>query len=461
MKIKYLLVFAIAALFCSCGESWMDLEPQTSIPTEKAIQSAQDAEYAINGIYNTLQDYEYYGARMTYYGDVTGEDAQAASNTKRCADYYMFQYNKDNAPTSLWRLPYKVMRLANNLLAADPKYVSDDIKGQALTLRALALFDVTRVYGYPYEKDNGASWGGIIMTESPAYNEKPVRNTVFECYQQILTDLNAAILLLKPDKNPGKINLFAAKALLARVYLYQGNSKSALATAEEVITNAEAKGYRLWTNAEYLEGWKTGLDTEVFFKVINTAVDNAGNESIGNLYHEKGYKDIIPSSNFKTLMATDTKDIRNKLISSKGYHTKYMGNAADEDQRSSDVPIIRLSEVYLIAAEAAVKELNNTKAVTYLNKIANRANPAVTVTGTVTLDQVLTERRKELFGEGHRFFDAMRNNVTIKRDGSSHLSALAVAARSYNWDYYKIVLPVPKYEMDANENMRDQQNPGY
>lgn len=459
-KNNILLALAISAMFCSCSDSWMDLDPQSAVETDKAIASTTDAVYAINGIYSTMQNYEYYGARMTYYGDVTGEDAQAYSNTKRCADFYLFQYNKDIAPTSLWKYPYKVIRLANNILAANPKFITDEIKGQALALRALALFDVNRVYGYPYTKDNGASLGGVILLKTPNYLERPKRNTVAQCYEQVITDLNDAIPLLNNKIKAGKINQVAAKALLARVYLYKGENQKALAMAEEAINDATKSSYRLWTNAEYINGWVNGLNTEVLFKLINSPTDNASNESIGYLYYEKGYKDIIPSDDFKTLIKKDPKDVRNGLISGK-YYTKYTGNGTDEDHRMSDVSIIRLSEVYLIAAEAAVKVPDNTKALEYLNAIVTRANPEMSVSGTVTLNQVLTERRKELMGEGHRLFDAMRNGITIERKGKSHLTALVNEARKYNWDYYKIVLPIPKYEMDANPNMRDQQNPGY
>jgi hypothetical protein len=462
MKIQYMLLLLVLVLVSSsCSESWLEPEPQTSIETEKAIQSVTDAQYALNGIYNTMQSYEYYGARMTYYGDVTGEDAQAVSNTKRSADYYMFQYNKDNAPSSLWRLPYRVIRLCNNVLAADDKYLTSDLKGQALAIRALALFDVNRVYGYPYQKDNGASLGGVIVLKAPSYKEKPRRSTVEQCYGQIIGDLTDAIALLDNKANPGRVTKYAAEALLARAYLYKGDYQNAFTLAEQAITDAQTAKHRLWTNAEYALGWSSGLDTEVLFKIVNTSTDNAGNESVANLYHEKGYKDIKPSDDFRDLMKLDAKDVRNILLG-KIYYLKYQGNSTDEDWRGADIPVVRLSEVYLIAAEAAVNLPDrNDKALFYLNAIVTRANPEKVIAGTVTVNQVLTERRKELMGEGHRFFDAMRLGLTIERKGKSHLTALIPESRSYNWNYFKIVLPVPKSELEANENMRDQQNPGY
>ena len=69
------------------------------------------------------------------------------------------------------------------------------------------------------------------------------------------------------------------------------------------------------------------------------------------------------------------------------------------------------------------------------------------------------KRRKEFVGEGHRMFDMLRNNKRIERTGSSHLKALTDDAKSFDWNYYKIVMPIPKSEMDANPNMI--QNPNY
>jgi len=140
------------------------------------------------------------------------------------------------------------------------------------------------------------------------------------------------------------------------------------------------------------------------------------------------------------------------------YLLKYTG-PDPADVRNGNVTVLRLSETYLNAAEAAVKLSNNAKAIAYLDPIVNRANPANNVTGTVTLAQVIKERRKELVGEGHRMFDALRNNETINRIGGWHIGNLIEGVRSYNWDYFHSILPIPKYEMDANPNM--EQNEGY
>lgn len=479
-KIIYILAF-LPFILISCSEDWLDLKPTTQVLSEEAIKNLVDADYAMNGIYSIFQDYEYYGARMQYYADVTGDDMQATGTNKRSSQYYMMVSTVDGVYRSLWELPHRVMRNANNLLSqidileVTPTELAqkNDIKGQALAVRALALFDVTRVHGSTYLKDNGASLGGCIITEVVGPNYQPQRSTVSDCYTQIIKDLTDAIPLLKATKNDGKINRWAAQTILSRVYLYKGDYANALIQAEEAITGATANGYRLWTNAEYASAtaaWKSRFTPEVLFEVANNVSDRAGNEGIGYLLYSSGYNDIVLTSAFLTLLESDPLDVRlkiTKLVTSSSsfnktrpvYLLKYTG--ADTDVRNANIPIIRISEAYLNAAESAVQTLDNTKAITYLSAIVKRANPANSVAGTVTLTQVINERRKEFVGEGHRQFDALRNNETLVRSGGWHIANLIPEVQSYNRDYFHAILPIPRFEIDANPNIKNQQNPGY
>ena len=135
-----------------------------------------------------------------------------------------------------------------------------------------------------------------------------------------------------------------------------------------------------------------------------------------------------------------------------------------ENITDANIPLIRLSEAYLNAAEAAVQTGDNAKAVKYLNSIVQRANPENSVEGkTLTLENVLDERRKELVAEGHRMYDVIRNGMTVKRidvkDSDINKTKHNTAYMEYDWNFHKILLPIPKKEMDANPNMK--QNPGY
>ncbi|MFC3354294.1 RagB/SusD family nutrient uptake outer membrane protein [Sphingobacterium zeae] len=486
-KIEMKNIVSIALLSCAlltgCGNKWLETaQPSTSTESSVAIKSANEASYALNGIYNIMRGYEYYGARMTYYGDVTGEDMLANGDTKRAAGYYLFDFNKDNTPSSLWYQPYRVIRNANGVLAyvngvpADQMTdVLKDIKGQALTMRAMAHFDLVKVFGVPYLVNQGASLGVPIETEKHVSTSKPARNTVKEVYAQIITDLEGADSLLSTARNDGKLNRFAAEQVLARAYLYTGENAKAFAMATALIKNAEAaasskKGqYQLWKNEEYATVWSKDFTSEILFQLSNTKVEASDSkEGIGNLLWRLGYNDIILSDDYLNLLKDDPNDVRQKVITkytSKQvdyyYLNKYPGNTAEnENPEFADIPVLRLSEAYLIAAEAAVKLGDNSNALNYLNAIVKRANPAKSVSGTVDLNRVMEERRRELVGEGHRLFDAMRNNLRIERKGKAHVSPLLrPETKSFDRTYFKTQMAIPRREIDVNPNIV--QNTGY
>lgn len=483
MKLILSTVLISCTLLVGCGDQWLEKsQPSTSTESSEAIKSAREAQYALNGIYDILRGYEYYGARMTYYGDVTGEDMLSNGDTKRAAKYYLFDFNKDNTPSSLWYQPYRVLRNANGVLAfvngVEKEQLTDelnDIKGQALTLRALAHFDLVKVFGDPYTKNNGASLGVPIEIEKHNSTNKPARNSVKEVYTQIVDDLENAVTLLSTAKKNGKLNKFGAQQLLARAYLYMGENSKALTVAMQLIKEAETtqsstKGqYLLWTNSEYASVWSKDFTNEVLFQLSIVKTENGpGKEGIGYLLWRNGYNDIILSDDYMKLIKDDSNDVRHKVITkyiSKQvdyyYLNKYPGNTADgENPEFADVPVLRLSEGYLIAAEAAVKLNDNANALKYLNAIVSRANPAKSVSGVVTLERVIEERRRELVGEGHRLFDALRNNMRIERKGSAHVSpSLRPETKSFDRTFFKTLMAIPRIEIDANKNIV--QNDGY
>ena len=484
-KISYMFLgLAMMLTGTSCGDSWLDLEPSTSTLTDSSINYMSDIAFTINGIYDIMQDAYAYSGRFIYYGDVTGDDMQARSATKRSGDYYTFSYTKDTAPTSFFEYGYAMIALCNQILeeiddidAEGEDELKDYYKGQAYALRALFLFDLTKIYGYPYLKNSGSSLGVPIVTELLDKDAQPARNTVAECYTQIISDLKNAITCMDNSEGQaytkGHINLWGAMNLLSRVYLYHGDDQLAYDTAVECIEGAEDEGYALWTTDEYVDAWSYDYSAsamgEVLFEIVNTTDDSPGKESLGRLHNVDGYSDIIVTSSFYSLMTEDPDDIRTELIlisSKRGYLYKYQPQEG-EDIMDANIPVMRLSETYLNAAEAAMKLGDTTNAATYLEAIVSRANPDNSVdTSSLTLDDIMTERRKELVGEGHRMFDALRDggyvdryDVTISAlKSTSHLS-MSDDRMYFNWDFFRCVLPIPKDEMDANPNMV--QNPSY
>jgi len=471
------LFFAVMIIiFSSCENEWLDLLPSDKIESNIAIKTIADARSATNGIYYQLQRSTYYGGRMSWQADICGDDMRTWGNSStRSGVTYSYDYNPQNAPSDLWDQPYSVIRLANNILSiidgievtTAQRAERDYIKGEALMSRALAHFDICRVYGYPYMKDKGASLGASIVNTPLTSDARPARNTVFECYEQvIIPDLLAAIPLLSDNKTNSKarFNKWAAKLLLSRVYLYKGDNVNALREAEECISGGEAAGYALYTNSNYLAQWQTKYSTESLFEIANITGQNTGSNGVpnwcaantSNAYHEMGL-----TKSFYDLLNADSNDARLKVLR-KGVNypnafpafiLKYTNGGSLPLE--SNVILYRLSEAYLNAAEAATKLGNqNAKAMNYLDKIVRRANPIKSITGTVTLGMVLEERRKELFGEGHRSFDLLRNGMTIYRsDDVESRMFLSDHAKVIDWNNFRCIFPIPIGEIEVNPNI--------
>lgn len=480
-RIKYIILIALVAICSSCGNDWLDLQPSTSIESEGSLTKLRDFEFVLNGAYSGMQSSSYYGADMVCYGDLTGDDMKSYKSSSTNVNFYTFKYNKTNGPSGFWGTYYGIAKNLNillrdiekvtivpdreittpNLETLTEQVYYNDLKGEALAMRALLLFDMTRLYGYPYTKDNGASLAVPIVDKVVTDKDnKPSRNTTAECYAAVLKDLTSAIPLLRSVKKEGKINKWAAMTLLSRVYLYMGDNTNALTTAREAIKGAESMGYGLWSNDEYASAWSTPFNKELLFEIVNLTTDSPGKSSIG--YMSTKYNLIATEKYWKKYMKSNTDDVRSLLVSigssSKPYCLKYppQGSKSYED---ADVPVFRMSELYLNASEAAVKLNDIVNARKYLKPIYARTgnNLDDLEDSEVNLDLILEQCRIEFWGEGHRFFDLMRNNKKVIR--TDYLSEVPQEAREFDWNYYKIVLPIPIHEMEYNGNMV--QNPGY
>ena len=480
-KIKYIAIGVIATLFSSCGNDWLDLHSSTAIETDGSLTELRDFEFVLNGAYSSMQSSGYYGADMVCYGDLTGDDMKSYKSSSTNVSFYTFKYNKTNGPSGFWGMYYGVAKNLNILLRdiekiplvpdrviTTPKLEKlteqvyhDDLKGEALAIRALMLFDMIRLYGYPYLKDNGASLAVPIADKVVEdKNVKPSRNTTAQCYKAITDDLVEAVKLLRTVKKEGKINKWAAMTLLSRVYLYMGNNAGAFTVAKEAITGAEKQGYKLWSNDEYAKIWATPFNSELLFEIVNLTTDSPGKSSIG--YLSTKYNLIATDKYWKKYMKDKTADVRSQMVSvessSKPYCLKYPAQGA-KSYEDANIPVLRLSELYLNAAEAAVKEHDITNTRKYLKPIYARTGSSLDdlEDDELTLELVLEQRRIEFWGEGQRFFDLIRNNLKVVR--ADYLSEVPKEAREFDWNYYKIVLPVPNHEMEYNGNMI--QNPGY
>lgn len=499
---------AVAALtlgMSACGNNWLDVEPSDGIDADGALAKTSDLDAARTGMYAALKGNsnmaDYYGQQMFVYGDVHAGDDYQYNNiggSNRGSFYYLMQYNSasefgsGNVP---WQSPYVLIGRANRIIeavdgggisdAADNTATLNQYKAEALTLRALAHFDLVRIYGKPYTEDQGTSLGVPLVTTSLESSAKPARSTVKEVYDQVLKDLNEAISsnTLPETSDPGYLTVWGAKAILSRVYLNMGDYANALSTAEDIIKNS---GHKLWTRAEYVDAWGPTQvnENEFLFRLNCTNSDDANDlNGIGNLEQIDGYAEMVATKSFVDRLSSDPNDVRNNVFveastskqrsdkeketygSNKVYLNKLRGINGNS-RIVPVIPIIRLSEVYLTAAESAFRTGDKAKAAEYLNYLVeNRTTTAskLVTAANVTLDRILMERRTELIGEGQRYFDALRCNETITRytdntDKGWH-ATLSAEARSFNRDDFRAIAAIPQAEINANPNI--QQNEGY
>lgn len=490
----------LAASLSSCVNDWLDVAPSDGTDADAALTSSSDLAAARTGMYKALKGnsslVDYYGQQFFVYGDVHAGDDYQYNNlggSNRASFYYDMNYQTASEFTSsnvAWKSPYIVIGRANRIIAAaeggalsdaaEAKATIDQYAAEAKVLRALAHFDLVRIYGKPYTEDQGASLGVPLVTEVLESNAKPARSTVAEVYTQVVKDLTEAISsnALATETEPGYVSVWGAKAILSRVYLNMGDYANALSVAEDIIKNS---GAALWTRDQYFKAWdaSTPNESEFLFR-LNVAGSTDSNDlnGIGNLQQREGYKEMVATKKFVDMLTSDPEDVRNEMFlpataakevatygTNKVFLNKLRGQGGNL-RNVTIVPIIRLSEVYLTAAECAFRNNVKTKAVEYLNDLVkNRTTTeaSLATVDNITLERILIERRKELIGEGQRYFDALRNNETITRytseaDKGWH-KTLSKEAQSFNRDYFKAIAAIPQAEINANPNIK--QNTGY
>lgn len=468
MKVIYKFMIMTAMIFTvsSCGEEFLELSPQQSIADEDFLLTFGDFEAAIIGAYDQIQNSDWYGRYMQLVPDVMGEDVKQNASANRAKEWA--EYNGapvDFIPEEFWAEIYEGVNIVNRIINAafDPPagVVAEynQIVGQAYAIRALAYFDLVRLFAQHYTFTPGASHAGVPIVLAFDVENKPTRNTVGEVYAQIISDFQQGISLMTIDPaNSGSISKEASQALLSRVYLYMEDYSSAEAMATQIINSSK---FTLVSNTDYPIQFFNGDSPEAIFEVIFSSTDNPGSDHLGGMYKESGYGDYLPSTDLLNLM-TDG-DVRKTLFTAdpnlQGVYASQRVNkypSSGADIATDNLPIIRLSEVYLNRAEARAKSGNDTGAQADLDLIRQRgfpAAPAVTATGPALITEILTERRIELCYEGHRIFDIARNKMDLVRNDCTSTTCL----QTYPNDRY--ILPIPIEEMDVNPNMV--QNPSY
>jgi hypothetical protein len=485
---KIIISTFLAIVFASCS---LDTEDQASLSPAQALSDAAGVQSAVLSAYRRLHEFDFYGQQAMIHGDALADNVEIVNRTGR---YEQEVVNGIGTFANRWAVAYRTINDANFVLKYLPllninqvpstatlnaQAVLNQLKGEALFIRALAYSELMRVYSYePGKEVNGFNLGVIIRdtpTEVVSNADFRARSTNVECYQFMEKDLLEAIgLLITPAQqttagawptalgaitNPFRANKAAAHALLARIYLYWGR----YADADTQATSALA----LLANpapvaaASYVASWSQTTHPESIFEVEIRPTDWSGvdapNNSLSSITTNlaSGFQYVVAGS-AELIAAHSPGDVRlNTFVTSSATLNKPQVRKWPGEKGSGveNIPIIRKAEMYLIQAESRARSGNDAGAQTAINTLrTNRGLANTSLTGAALVSLIMNERRVELAFEGHRWFDLKRNGMDIPKTAASGVSTLP-------YSDFRILQQIPNDQVLLNKSLV--QNPGY
>jgi hypothetical protein len=462
ITIKNMIVTTVLFLsLASCEKSFLELKPPTSLTPEFALATEADLQVALRGAYAGLKSTALYGRSLMVLGDMMADNTyQSALNTNRYTNFNLYNYLvTDGDVAGLWNASYSVILRANNIInspIADNANIQQ-IKGEAYAIRALAYFNLVRYFASPYTLDPSKLGVPIITTYQA--DLKPERAKIADVYTLINKDLTQAFTLMTKFTNSSQFSKYSAKALQAKVYLAMGDKTNAKTAALDVITNSGFTAISSAAHTGYWAGVAPRTDkVETLLEISFDAVANNAFDALSYIYLQSGnYGDMLCSSELYDLF--ETADIRKSLYATGtrgGLASVFVNKYSSFTGDHSDTKVIRMSEMYLIAAEASYPS-NTADALKYVNEVTSRRGAtAIASSGSALLEDIITERRKELAFEGERYLDMQRLQRNIARSKNYPAAALSI-----DFTNYRRIMPIPQGELDANPSIKSQQNPGW
>ena len=508
-------------MFPSCDKDVTDLQPFDRITESLAFANPARIELSMVGVYDAAQSGFFAGGQVRGYpfgaanvqqGDMRGEDML------NVAAFYAITYEANyNTATAnnvfMWHTLYGVINKANIVIEGVRNAAANGVltaqaaaayEGEARFIRALAHHELLNHFARPYNHTSGANHPGVpyrtvaINTASRLDEEvQKGRNTVAECYNLIFEDLNYAEQNL-PATRSGALKISratkaAAIALKCRVNLHKGDMAGVISEGNKLLVD-KIGNHSLTASPDGVFA-SNSTNTESIFSIENAATDNPGvNGALPVMYSVAPGRALVAISpimyNNPQWLQSDLR--RSLLVSEAGngfFSNKYRKVATQEDWN----PILRLAEVYLSVAEAYARTTGVTaNAVDLLNAVRNRAvtnaddqyNASSFADAKALIAAILFERRIEFLGEGRRWPDIHRlaldpdfstggipakvafGNVTkaswgfgLNYENGNYTGSRTIIARPY--DDFRFLWPIPQDELNTNEVLRGQQNPGY
>lgn len=469
MKFQSIKIAALALLlsggFAACKKESLFTDPTNAISDVDAYSSAARIDKAAVGMFDALQNANYFSGRVLIYADQRGLDATPNTYFGTMGNFTTLTSN-DGTVAGAWQGAYRTIYSANLFLKSFvpnkgllTQAKADQYEGEAKFIRAICYWYLVNLWAQDYTYTADASHPGVPLVleaaDDPfsAVNNIP-RATVKQVYDQMeadLLDAEAKLPLTSSDAftKVARATKGAARAMLSRLYLYKGDYAKTITYADAVISS---NLYAL--NANPQETFSAPYTSnESIFSVAMSGGDNPNtNNSLGQHYGANpGRGDIPVTTDYIALMntATDKRYINLiKQYNGSNWTLKYPGLTTDF------VPVIRYAEVLLNKAEALARLATgvDATALALVQQVRDRSNGGLLVVTTKQelIDAIIRERRIELAFEGFGITEFNRLHLNLPAHG-------LVSAIPYGSDWR--VLPIPKYDMDKNPNLV--QNKGY
>jgi starch-binding outer membrane protein, SusD/RagB family len=501
-----IILMMLMLLSSGCRDNFLNLVDPNELSAETFWTNMPNIENSVTGAYDAVKCLDLFG--QTFY-------IQTLLALPHESDYWNAQNRNavtsiDGNVEIAWRALYRIVARTNDIIGHIPGYTASyhpdatdaarliQIDGEARFLRAIAYFHLVRLWGEAtFSTDSTKLAVPLILnlaTTTEALQVK--RASVGRIYNQIVGDFKAAETELPAtwdSNNIARATSFSAKGFLGQVYLYMGDNNNAKTYFEEILNNA---AYSLVSNSDYRDLFqgKHEFSSESLFE-INYTVDMAQNiweNGLGSgialviAPPGRGWSNCTPHGvnvrrfgkdpRLKIAMfaPTDSALDVNGILDQCGKSTfNYTGHSFKKynpvdycvysTNRDSGINyfLLRLADIYLMYAEVMNNLNNNTVAAEYMNKVRRRAygfdpnnpQPAIdyTVSGTQLRDSIREERFRELFAEGHRWYDIVRWDI-VQQEVLKY-NTLNVTQGPIVYEDKIRYYPVPQSEVDTNHEI--------
>jgi hypothetical protein len=495
--LKLLAAGILLVALSSCNDLLDNPQPSTAISQEQALNSPGGVEAIRTSMYSRLHSFSYATSLLLAPSSLADDLFIRAGATRFVGQ----NENSEGVHVESWGTAYDLINDANIIIGAIPEGVLDDAvlqqyQGEAYFFRAFAYHHMARAYAYepgvtPTTGD-GAGWdAGVILRTSPTLSEADAvflpRSTVQQTYDLIISDLEESIRLLQNGDvgTPDFVSLAAAQALMARVQLYARNYEAANDFAADAIANASSLDpvIDLASTDEVATMFDEtiGLNPEGIFTIrVDPNTESLGTNASPAAYTSIQWGAQIPTQDLIDLYGEDDarlawygpciNDITGVPFANCIATSDFIdgGNSTLEIQKyeaelgqfADFYTHFRISEMLLIQAEARVNDPSLGDPLAPINAL--RAARGLDALTSVTVDDVLEERRRELVAEGHRFFDLKRLGRTIRKAPET----LGTNVQDVPFNDFRVLNNIPDGAVSLSEANAEEgnvlvQNPGH